>query len=180
MNPPGASSPPFRRELKRQCLNNCRNEQRLRPRCQRLARLPSPSKELLWRQPMSTRNSTNKLPARHGLGDDPRLVLGTPRPPSPGPVKTSMRRASLVSALCSVTILSPTLKWTPQTHRAARPAKGGSATALTLNRSDKRAQQRDDDPRIPPDVTPSARRWYCSSNGRAALMSLLQSLMAEP
>jgi hypothetical protein len=178
MNLPGASSPPFRRGLKRRL--NYRNEQRLTPLCQGLTRLPSPSKELLWRQPMSTRNSTNKLPARHGLGDDPRLVLGTPRPPSPGPVKTSMRRASLVSALCSVTILSPTLKWTPQTHRAARPAKGGSATALTLNRSDKRAQQRDDDPRIPPDVTPSARRWYCSSNGRAALMSLLQSLMAEP
>jgi hypothetical protein len=85
MNPPGASSPPFRRELKRQCLNNCRNEQRLRPRCQRLARLPSPSKELLWRQPMSTRNSANRLPTRHGLGDDPRLLLGTPRPPSASP-----------------------------------------------------------------------------------------------
>jgi hypothetical protein len=43
----------------------------------------------------------------------------------PAPVKTS-------SALCSVSILSPTVKWTPQTHRTARPAKGGSATALTL------------------------------------------------
>jgi hypothetical protein len=95
MNLPGASSPPFRWELKRQCLNNRRNEQRLRPRCQRLTRLPSPSKELLWRQPMSTRNSTNRLPARHGLGDDPRLVLGTPRPPSPSP------REDLVSTMLS-------------------------------------------------------------------------------
>jgi hypothetical protein len=71
-------------------------------------------------------------PADHGLGDDPRLLLRAPRRRRPAPVKTSMRRASLVSALCSVTILSLTVNLAPQTHRSCLKTKGGSGTALTL------------------------------------------------
>jgi hypothetical protein len=81
----GAPPPPLRSGFSRQCLNHRRHQQRLSACCQRLPRLPSPSEELLWRQPMPTRNCANRLPAGYGLGDDPRLLLGAPCPPPTSP-----------------------------------------------------------------------------------------------
>src|SRR5258708_3544290 len=44
--------------------------------------LPTPAKQLLWRQSMPSRHTRNRVAARHDLRDDPRLVLITNRTPT--------------------------------------------------------------------------------------------------
>src|SRR5216683_6722795 len=49
----------------------------------------------------------------------------------PAPVKTSSRRTGSVIALCTVSILSLTVKTKPKTRRSAHHPKGGRRTSLT-------------------------------------------------
>src|SRR5437868_14931613 len=52
----------------------------------------------------------------------------------PVPVKTSSRRTGSVIAICSVSILSLTVKTKPKTRRSAHHLKGGRKTPLTLEK----------------------------------------------
>src|SRR6185437_12458587 len=52
----------------------------------------------------------------------------------PAPVKTSSRRTGSVIALCTVSILSLTVKTKPQTRRSAHHPDGGRKTSLTIYR----------------------------------------------
>ena len=49
-------------------------------------------------------------------------------------MNTSIRRTGSVIALCSVSILTLTVKIKPQNHRTKIKAKGGVATALTAKK----------------------------------------------
>jgi hypothetical protein len=63
---------------------------------------------------MPTRNSTNRLLARHGLGDDPRLLLRTPRPP-PASAREDLEPPSPLDVS---TMLSDHSKPNGETHTA--------------------------------------------------------------
>ena len=63
---------------------NC-NSSRFRMLGRSFPQLTAPAKRpLLRRQPMTPGHGTDRLPARYGLRDNPRLVLVAPLPPTTG------------------------------------------------------------------------------------------------
>jgi hypothetical protein len=71
---------------------------------------------------------TDRVSARRDLGDNPGLVFIAP---CPAPVNTSSRRTGSVIAVCTVSILSRTVKTRPQTRRSGHHPEGGPRISIT-------------------------------------------------
>jgi hypothetical protein len=108
------SAPPTtNRTLRGRRFHNRQNEPQRMPVIagrRRLPRLSAPAKQLLRRQSMPPRHRADRLATRHTLGDNPSLVFRLQVRRRPEPVNTSIRRTGSVIALCSVSILSLTVK----------------------------------------------------------------------
>src|ERR1700744_2921325 len=119
---------------RRSHIHNGRHELRpvsIRARDLSFSQLTSPAKQLLWRQSVASRYSTDRIPTRRDRRDTPRLVLITPCPPTSNAGK-HFQPPDRLSDIIMVSVHSkPNDQIRPQTSRSGHHSEGGYRTALT-------------------------------------------------
>src|ERR1700674_582335 len=80
---------------------------------------------------MASSHRTDRVSARRDLGNNPGLLFVTPCPPPPSTGEHFQPATGSMIALCSVSILSLTVKTRPQTRRSQHHPEGDRGTPLT-------------------------------------------------